>query len=113
MENTDPKADPRVDIARKNLRMAAALKDMNLSEVSRQAGMSRNGLSQFISGRTTLSYANMLRVCDVLGVPISLVHRADAITETKIRLHRTLERLPDHLTQRALEIAREETGGAQ
>ena len=108
MENTDPKADPRVDIARKNLRMAAALKDMNLSEVSRQAGMSRNGLSQFISGRTTLSYANMLRVCDVLGVPISLVHRADAITETKIRLHRTLERLPDHLAQRAVEIVRDE-----
>lgn len=102
--------DPRMDIARKNLRLAVALRGMNMSEVSRQAGMSRNGLSQFLSGRTTLSYGNMLAVCDVLRLPIALVHRPDAITENRIRLHRMLERMPDHLAQKALEAAAEELG---
>ncbi|MDE4059756.1 helix-turn-helix domain-containing protein [Phaeobacter gallaeciensis] len=106
MENPDN----RVDIARRNLRMAAALRDINPSEVSRQAGMSRNGLGQFISGRTTLSYANMLRVCDVLRIPIGLVHRADAITENRIRLYQLLERMPDHLAQKAVAIAQDELG---
>lgn len=105
-------ADPRTEIARQNLRMAAALRDMNLSEVSRQAGMSRNGLSQFISGRTTLSYQNMLKVCDVLNIPIGLVHRPDAITESRIRLYSILERLPDHLAQQAVEAAQNRQTGA-
>lgn len=94
--------DPRSDIARVNVRMAAALRDMNLSEVSRQAGMSRNGLGQYVAGRSVLSYANMLKVCDVLQVPVGIMHRQDAITENKIRLYRTLDRLPDHLAAVAL-----------
>ena len=97
--------DPRVDIARQNLRIAAAMRNMNMSEVSRQAGMSRNGLGQFISGRTTLSYANMLKVCDVLQIPIALVHRQDGMTEGRIRLHRALEREPARLAGTALEVA--------
>lgn len=106
MEETDP----RVDIARRNLRIATAMRDMNLSEVSRQAGMSRNGLGQFISGRTTLSYANMLRVCDVLAIPLALVHRPESLTENRIRLHRVLERMPDHLAGKALEAAEAQLG---
>lgn len=99
--------DPRVAIARQNLRMAAALRGMNLSEVSRKAGMSRNGLGQFINGRTTLSYANMLAICDVLDVPISVIHRPDAITETKIKLYQALERMPEHLAQKAFKLAQD------
>lgn len=72
MPNT---TDPRAEIARKNIRIAAAMRNMNLSEVSRQAGMSRNGVGQFVAGTTSLSYANMLKVCDVLQLPIGLVHR--------------------------------------
>ncbi len=97
------KTDPRLDIARNNLRMAVALRGMNLSEVSRQAGMSRNGLSQFITGRTTLSYANMLGICDVLRLPIGIVHKPDAITESRIRLAQQIERMPEHLLQKALD----------
>lgn len=102
--------DPRVDIARRNLRMAAALRALNLSEVSRRAGMSRNALGQFINGKTTLSWLNMLRICDVLNVPVALIHRPDAITESRIRVYRALERLPDHVAQIALEEARRVAG---
>jgi len=94
--------DDRNETARKNLRIAAAMRGVNLSEVSRQAGMSRNGLGQYISGRTSLSYANMLKVCDVLQLPICLVHREDSMTENRIRVWRALERLPAHLTEQAL-----------
>ena len=97
--------DPRNNIARKNLRIAAAMREMSLAEISRQAGLSRNGLSQYINGSTSLSYANMLRICDVLQLPIGLVHKADAMTESRIRIWRALERLPDHLVGKALEEA--------
>jgi len=100
--NDKAKDDPRLAIARENLRMAAAKRGRNLSEVSRAAGMSRNGLQQFITGRTTLSYANMLRVCDALNVPICILHKPDAITDGKIRLYQVLDRMPDHLAQDAL-----------
>ena len=100
--DTNKKPDVRIDTARRNLRIAAALRDMNLSKISIAAGMSRNGLGQFVNGRTSLSYANMLAVCDVLNIPISVVHKADAITETKIRLYQALERMPDHLIMDAL-----------
>lgn len=102
MASDNEQADPRVDIARHNLRMACALRGMNMAEVSRRAGMSRNGLSQFVTGKTVLTYSNMLRVCDVLQVPVGMIHRADSITEARIRLHRALERLPDHLQAKAL-----------
>ena len=103
MTRPEPKTDdPRLDIARENLRMAAAKRGMNLSEISRRAGMSRNGLQQFLAGRTSISYANMIRICDVLAIPVGIIHRPDAITDNKIRLFRALERLPDHLASQAL-----------
>lgn len=102
--------DARLDIARENLRMAVAKRGLNMSQASTRAGMSRNGLQQFISGRTSLSYANMIKVCDVLAVPIGLIHRPDAITDSKIRLYRALERLPDHLAAQALSEAEQLLG---
>lgn len=104
--NMNENEDPGNDIARKNIRMAAALRGMNLSEVSRQANMSRNALGQYTSGRTSLSYNNMLKVCKVLQVPIGIMHKPDAITETKVRLWRALDRLPDHLAQQALAVVK-------
>ena len=100
--DTKKREDARINIARRNLRIAAALRDKNLSQVSIAAGMSRNGLGQFINGRTSLSFANMLAVCDVLNIPISIVHKSDAITDAKIRLYQALERMPDHLIMDAL-----------
>ncbi|WP_291732300.1 hypothetical protein [Leisingera sp. F5] len=96
-------ADPRLEIARNNLRLAIALRKTNLSRASTDADMGRNGLSQFTSGRTSLTYPNMLKVCDVLNLPIGIIHRADAITENRIRLYQKLERLPEHKLQQALD----------
>lgn len=102
-----PEADSRIDTCRRNIRIAVALRGRNMSETARDAGMSRNAVTQFVAGRTSLTYANMLRVCDVLDIPIGLLHKPDAITEQRIRLHKLLERLPEHLTGPALEAAAE------
>jgi transcriptional regulator with XRE-family HTH domain len=102
IEKPPHSGDPRVDIARENLRIAAAKRGLNYSEISRRAGMSRNGFQQFVGGKTSLSYANLLRICDVLSVPVGVLHRPDAISDTKISLYRALERLPDHLAAKAL-----------
>lgn len=96
--------------ARHNIRMAVALRDTNYSEVARKAGLSRNAVSQFVGGQTSLSYANMIKVCQVLNVPIGLIHRPDAITLGTIRLHRALEALPDDQVQAALEAVRAAKG---
>tara|TARA_R110002020_G_scaffold74540_24_gene190683 strand:- start:5405 stop:5743 length:339 start_codon:yes stop_codon:yes gene_type:complete len=93
---SSPISDPRVEVARNNIRMAAALRHMNFSDIARQAGLSRNAVSQFVSGRSALTYPNMLRVCDVLKIPIGLVHVPDSITEGRIRLHSALVSLPAH-----------------
>jgi transcriptional regulator with XRE-family HTH domain len=92
--------------ARQNIRLAVALRETNFSEVARKAGLSRNAVSQFVTGATSLSYANMVAVCQVLNIPIGLVHRPNAITPGKIRVHRALEALPDHLAEKAAELAR-------
>ncbi|MCA0851217.1 helix-turn-helix domain-containing protein [Salipiger thiooxidans] len=102
--------DPRVDTARDNIRLAAALRRMNYAEIARDAGLSRNAVSQFVSGRTTLTYQNMLRVCDVLGVPISLMHQPDSITEGRIRLHKALMNLPAHQLQEIFDDLRNSGG---
>ena len=94
--------DPRIDIARRNLRILCAMRETNFSEVARQAGLGRNALSQFLGGKSALTYPNMLKICDVLRVPIGLLHRPEPITEQRIRLARILERLPDHLAGEAM-----------
>ncbi len=102
MIDNPTQTDPRLDVARENIRMAAAKRGVTMSEVSRRAGMSRNGVQQFVSGKSSISYANMMRICDVLQVPVGVMHRPDAITDAKIRLHRLLERMPDHLPAQAM-----------
>ncbi|MBV1864243.1 MAG: helix-turn-helix domain-containing protein [Rhodobacteraceae bacterium] len=106
---TNPKQsrDPRIDTARKNLRMAIALRGTNYAQTSTQAELSRNVVSQFINGKTSLSYANMLAICDVLDIPIGAMHRPDAITEARIKFWRSVERVPDHLVSSALRAVKD------
>lgn len=99
----DTNQDQRTDIARTNIRLAVALRKTNFAEVARRAGLSRNALSQFVSGKTSLSYANMLAVCAVLDLPIGIIDKPDAITESKIRLYNILRQTPDHLLSEAIE----------
>jgi transcriptional regulator with XRE-family HTH domain len=79
-------------VARQNLRIAVALRETTFAEVSRQAGLSRNVLSQFVSGRVNISYPNMLRVCEVLDVPIGLMHLVDGVTRRNISRFQELEK---------------------
>jgi len=97
----------RIDIVRTNLRLAVALRRTNFAETARKSGMSRNALSQFVSGKTSLSYSNMLAVCDVLEIPIGILHNPDAITESKLKLYRLLGSLPENLAAQALQLARD------
>lgn len=96
------KEHPAMETVRTNLRMAAALRGLTYSEISRQAAISRNVLSQFISGQKSITYSNLLRICDALDVPIGILHIPDSITAARIRLHKILIRTPDNLAARVL-----------
>lgn len=110
-QNTTPKkpdeADPILQIARQNIRMAIALRETNFSDVARKANLSRNAVQQFVAGNTSISYMNMLRVCLVLNIPIGLIHQPNSITPGNIRVHQAIEALPDHLAERAVAMAKE------
>lgn len=109
-KNAELPEDPRLDIARTNVRIALALRKMNNSEAARQSGMGRNGVSQFTNGNTSIKYENLLALCDVIDVPIGVLHKKDAITESRLRLYKLIERLPDHLVQKALNEALDLSG---
>ena len=98
--------DPRLEVARENLRIACALRELSMSEVSRRAGMSRNGLQQFVKGKSVLSFENLLKICDVLDVPLPLVYRRDGMTRANIRLYRLLENMPTHALGEAEDLIR-------
>jgi transcriptional regulator with XRE-family HTH domain len=87
------KFDRQLEIARENIKLAASKQNLSLAEVSRRAGMSRNGVSQFVSGRTTLSYGNMLAVCEVLSMPIGIMHKPEAYLDRNIAAARFFEKL--------------------
>jgi transcriptional regulator with XRE-family HTH domain len=101
------KDHPAMNTVRINLRMAAALRGMTYAEISRKAELSRNVLSQFIAGQKSITYSNLLRICDVLDVPIGILHYPDTITAARIRLHKVLLRTPDHLAIQAMDQAQE------
>lgn len=105
-----PQGDPDAT-ARTNLRLLCALRALTMSEASTRAGLGRNALSQFCSGRSNLSYRNMLALCAVLDFPIGLINQPDAVTCGKIRLHKALARLSDDELALALEAI--EAGRAQ
>lgn len=93
-----------LDITRKNLRIAIAMRSLNGSEVSRRAGMSRNGIGQFIDGRTSISYQNLKKVCGVLELPIGVVHKNGAITESYLQNVKEVLGIPEHELQTLLDV---------
>lgn len=102
--------EERMDIIRKNIRMAVSLRETNFAEVARKAGLSRNAVSQFVSKKTSISHQNLLKVCDVLNVPVSLLHIPDSMTEGRIKLQIALEKLPPHLIEQAIAEAKKSGG---
>jgi len=91
---TDTK-DPRIETVRQNLRLAIVLRETSAADVSRAAGMSVNALGSFLNGKSSIRYANLLKVCDVLRVPIGGLHKPGAITPARLELQRTLESLTE------------------
>jgi hypothetical protein len=104
-ETTDESAI--LDIVRQNIRMAVALMETNFSDAARKAGLGRNVIQQFVAGKTSISYFNMFKVCLVLNIPIGIIHQPNAITPANIRVHQALAALPDHLAEKALDVARD------
>nr|WP_280634597.1 helix-turn-helix transcriptional regulator [Sulfitobacter sp. R18_1] len=85
--------------------MACTLRDMSLSDVAEKSGLGRNAVSQFCSGRSALTYPNMLAVCETLRVPISIIHQEDSITRTNIANWDRLQRMSAKELERVLRIA--------
>lgn len=87
----------KIDIARLNVRLGLALKRKSASHASREIGMSRNAVSQFTAGKSSIKYENMLALCEAIGIPIGLLHRKNAISENKLTLYNLIEELPEQL----------------
>lgn len=93
MTAAQDRADRYTEIARENLRLAIAIRNTSASEVSRAAGLSVNALSHFLRGKGGISYPSLLAACEVLSVPIGILHHPNAITPARLSLHSELEGL--------------------
>lgn len=103
MADTEPKmVDARLANARENLRIALAVRNITAAEVSVAAGLSKNAFGAFLRGKSSISYANLLRICDQLRVPVGLLHRPGSVTPARLRLHEVLEDLPPETIESAL-----------
>lgn len=107
MTSEKGKADPRIGTARTNIKLAIAIRDTTAAEVSRGAGLSVNGLGAFLRGKSSISYANLLKVCDVLDVPIGILHMPSAVTPARLELHSALEGVPPEKIEEALLLLEE------
>lgn len=105
--------DPRLDIVRQNLRMALALRDTKAKAASLAAGLSQNALSSFIRGETSMTFLNVLRVCDVLEIPIGLLTVEGAISPARLRLDAALRQASPDLVLEALAHIEAMRGGVQ
>jgi len=104
----DTTVDAEIEVIRKNLKIALAIRDTNASQVAQKADLSRNVLSNFIAGTSQISHENLLRVCRVLDVPVAMLSRPNSMTEANIRLYNTLKRVPDTMLDRVVsEMSRE------
>lgn len=100
--------EQKMEIVRTNLRIALALRNQNAKTISLKAGISQNSLGSFIRGDTQMSFANVLRVCVALNIPIGLLTVEGAISPARLRLHETLDRIPAEKVLEALEALNHE-----
>ncbi len=94
--------DPRLATVRQNLKFAIILRDTTAADTSRAAGLSINALGSFLRGQTSISYANLLKVCDVLDLPIGILHKPGAVTPGRLALQSALEDLSEDQLSAAL-----------
>ncbi|WP_226688844.1 helix-turn-helix domain-containing protein [Ruegeria arenilitoris] len=99
------KTDPRLEIVRQNLRVAFALKKTSAAEVSKKAGLGINTLGTFVNGNGSISYTNLLRVCDELQIPIGILHISGSVTPGRLELQGAFDKLTaDQLADLLLEM---------
>lgn len=110
-KETPTNQDPRLDIVRQNLRIALALRDTKAKAVSLAAGLSQNALSSFIRGETSMTFVNVLRVCDVLKIPIGLLTVEGAISPARLRLDELVRKAPPDLVLAAMAQIEKDRGG--
>ncbi|MEQ3630718.1 MAG: helix-turn-helix transcriptional regulator [Sulfitobacter sp.] len=108
MSNANQSIDDLLEIVRTNIRIAIALRNTKAKTVSLEAGMSQNSLGSFIRGETSMSFVNVLKVCEVLDIPIGLLAIEGAISPARLRLHQALEGAPPELVLEALSQMRNE-----
>jgi hypothetical protein len=89
------KISHKVDTARTNLKIAVALDPLTASEISVKADLSVNVLGKFLRKETMISFAGLLSVCEVLGIPLSLITSEQQITPARIRLHKIMAHMTD------------------
>lgn len=99
--------DRKLENARTNMKIAVALSDLKAAEISTRAGLSVNVLGKYLRGETMISFGNMQAVCDVLGIPLSLITSERQITPARIRIVRAIERMSDSELE---EFVRKENG---
>jgi hypothetical protein len=90
------------------LRVAIALRDTKAKSVSLEAGLSQNALGSFIRGDTSMSFSNVLKVCQVLNIPVGLLAIEGAINPARLRLHALLESSPPEHVLEALSQMRDD-----
>ena len=97
----DP-TDQRLLNARENLRIALAIRNITAAEVSVAAGLSVNAFGSFLRGKSSISYVNLLKICDQLNVPIGMLHRPGGITPARLRLQSAIDDIPPETVETAL-----------
>jgi hypothetical protein len=93
-----------MDIAIDNLKIAIALGDSTATEISRAAGLSPNVLGKFLRRETSISFENMIAVCEVMDLPIGVISSGARITPERLRLHRAIVRLPEDRLEEAMDL---------
>ena len=104
--------DPRIETVRLNIRMGLVIRNIDATNASLKAGLSQNSLGSFLRSKSTLSFLNLIRVCEALDLPLGVLQHTDGITPSRIKLYQLLEDLPEHKLEAALAAAQKETANS-
>lgn len=91
----NPQTARKLETARTNMKIAVALSDFSAKEACEKAGISPNVLGKFLRNETMITFGNMVAICDVLGIPLSLITSEQQITPARIRLAKAVEKMTD------------------
>jgi transcriptional regulator with XRE-family HTH domain len=94
-EGVQAKVGQMIENARLNLKVALTLTDADGTNTARSAGVSQNTLNNFLSGKSQISYANLLACCAVLNLPLGMLSTDRHLTPARLRLARVVESLSE------------------